>query len=93
MPKGDPALGAKLANMSKDERKEAKATDADRVARRMAKKQAKVAMAKSPRGGLAEDNARIRKRPGMKKGPGAARKETKKRVMSDKGIAKRNMKK
>ncbi|KAF9223006.1 hypothetical protein BS17DRAFT_707694, partial [Gyrodon lividus] len=36
VPKGDPSLGEKLANLSKEERKQAKASDADRVARRMA---------------------------------------------------------
>lgn len=92
VPKGDPSLGAKLVSLSKEDRKAAKATDADRLARRMAKKQAKVAAAKSSRS-LTEDKTRLRKRPGGKKGPGAARKETKKRSMSEKTIAKRNVKK
>lgn len=43
MPKGNPELGEKLKNLSKDERKAAKASDAERLARRLAKKQAKVA--------------------------------------------------
>jgi nucleolar protein 12 len=38
IPKGDPTLGAKIANLSKDERKVAKSSDPDRLARRMAKK-------------------------------------------------------
>ncbi|TFK61546.1 hypothetical protein BDN72DRAFT_849568 [Pluteus cervinus] len=43
VPKGDPTLGAKLAGMSKYERKEVKATNADRIARRLAKKKARIA--------------------------------------------------
>lgn len=38
LPKGDPGLGARIADLSKEERKEAKALDTDRVARRLAKK-------------------------------------------------------
>ncbi|KAG9038124.1 hypothetical protein FS837_001300 [Tulasnella sp. UAMH 9824] len=36
--KGDPGLGARIADLSKEERKDAKALDTDRVARRLAKK-------------------------------------------------------
>lgn len=45
VPKGDPSLGDRLKNLSKDERKAAKHADAERLARRMAKKQIKVANA------------------------------------------------
>ncbi|KAK7464220.1 Nucleolar protein 12 [Stygiomarasmius scandens] len=45
VPKGDPSLGQKLAHLSKEERKAAKAADADRMARRLAKKKARMAMA------------------------------------------------
>lgn len=38
MPKGDPKLGEKLKDLSKEERKVVKSGDADRQARRMAKK-------------------------------------------------------
>ena len=41
VPKGDPTLGNKIAGLSKEERKKVKSTDADRVARRLAKKKAK----------------------------------------------------
>lgn len=44
VPKGDPALGEKLAGKSKDERKQLKSADADRVARRLAKKKARMNM-------------------------------------------------
>jgi nucleolar protein 12 len=43
MPKGNPLLGEKIKDLSKDERKVAKATDAERQARRMAKKKLKAA--------------------------------------------------
>ncbi|ORX36528.1 hypothetical protein BD324DRAFT_629236 [Kockovaella imperatae] len=41
IPKGDPKLGERLKGLSKDERKAAKASDAHRQARRMAKKKLK----------------------------------------------------
>ncbi|TYJ51791.1 hypothetical protein B9479_007623 [Cryptococcus floricola] len=43
VPKGDPALGDKLKDLSKEERKTFKSADADRQARRLAKKKAKNA--------------------------------------------------
>ncbi len=51
MVKGDPSLGAKIASLSKDERKVAKASDEQRLARRAAKKQAaKVKQANAEKG-------------------------------------------
>ncbi|KAJ9099802.1 hypothetical protein QFC21_003801 [Naganishia friedmannii] len=47
VPKGDPTLGARLVNLSKDERKVAKTSDPERLARRMAKKQVVKARAKA----------------------------------------------
>ncbi|WVQ74621.1 hypothetical protein IAR50_004222 [Cryptococcus sp. DSM 104548] len=44
VPKGDPALGEKLKDLSKEERKTFKNADADRQARRLAKKKAKNAV-------------------------------------------------
>ncbi|PPR02851.1 hypothetical protein CVT24_002329 [Panaeolus cyanescens] len=44
VPKGNPQLGAALVGLSKEERKKVKSTDADRVARRLAKKKARNAM-------------------------------------------------
>jgi nucleolar protein 12 len=38
LPKGDPALGDRIRSLSKEERKAAKAGNADRIARRLAKK-------------------------------------------------------
>jgi nucleolar protein 12 len=83
MPKGDPSLGARLASLSKEERKKAKAADADRVARRTAKKKAKMAMVKAAAKGakgVGEEKVRVRKRAGGVKGVGNARKEVKKKV-------------
>ncbi|KAF9483522.1 hypothetical protein BDN70DRAFT_873836 [Pholiota conissans] len=47
--KGDPRLGEKLSGLPKEERKQIKSNDADRVARRLAKKRARMAM--PPKGG------------------------------------------
>lgn len=45
IPKGNPLLGEKIKDLSKEDRKVAKATDAERQARRIAKKKAKVSAA------------------------------------------------
>lgn len=95
IPKGDPTLGSKIASLSKEERKKAKSTDADRVARRLAKKKAKVLTdkgVKSRDGG--KDRERVRKRP-AKEGSGAPEKKKAKtgRVRSGNAIAKMNRKK
>lgn len=66
MPKGNPELGEKLKGLSKEERKAAKASDAERQARRLAKKQAKVARAHQETGAVklastkAEKNSRAK---------------------------------
>jgi nucleolar protein 12 len=68
IPKGDPKLGEKLASLSKDERKVAKSSDADRLARRLAKKQSLKA-----KSALADKNSRVKldvrsnRKDGMKK--------------------------
>jgi nucleolar protein 12 len=80
LPKGDPTLGARLASLSKDERKQAKAADADRIARRAAKKKAGMALAKAGAKPGGEDRVRVRKRLGGPKGVGSARKEVKKKA-------------
>lgn len=91
VPKGDPSLGEKLVTLSKEERKRVKAADADRVARRVAKKKARMALAKQ---GVPVQNKlreRVRKT-GIAKKPGSASAK-KGRLRSEKSIAKRNMKK
>lgn len=97
VPKGDPALGERLAHLSKDARKQAKSTDADRVARRLAKKKARMAM--GPPGGSGvkgKDRERVRKPTGgsgSSKAKNFGRKEGKGRVRSEKSLLKRNLKK
>ncbi|KAF5360334.1 hypothetical protein D9756_005093 [Leucocoprinus leucothites] len=103
IPKGDPSLGNKLAAMSKQERKAVKAADADRVARRLAKKKARMAMGTSKdrasgEGGVEKKRVRERVRKGAGDGgerKGKSGKDVKKRtrVRSDKSLEKRNAKK
>ncbi|KAG6872243.1 hypothetical protein C0995_011665 [Termitomyces sp. Mi166 len=93
VPKGDPTLGEKLAHLSKDARKQYKSADADRVARRLAKKKARMTMSGVKIQGMEKVRERVRKsagevgkkkiNPGTKKG----------RVRSKKNLAKRNGKK
>lgn len=90
--KGDPRLGEKIAGLSKEERKKVKATDADRVARRLAKKKAKALADKGVKS-KDTDKERIRKRPKDKKGAAPEKTKTKKRVRSDKALMKMNTKK
>ncbi|TFK93092.1 hypothetical protein K466DRAFT_572710 [Polyporus arcularius HHB13444] len=95
-PKGNPELGAKLAHLPKEERKKVKASDPERVARRLAKKQAAALALKGVKAKV--DRERVRKRPNEKKAAraGAGGKEgakPKKRVRSGKALAKMNTKK
>ena len=57
--KGDPKLGERLKGLSKEERKEAKKSNALRQARRLEKKKAKVALEKAMSG---KDKERVRTR-------------------------------
>jgi len=91
IPKGDPSLGGKLAHLPKDERKQMKASDADRVARRLAKKKARNALAKQGVKPQVKDRDRVRKTMDMKKVSVPQR--NKGRVRSEKSLAKRNAKK
>ncbi len=92
VPKGDPTLGTKIASLSKDERKQVKATDADRVARRLAKKKAKALAEKGVKA-REGDRDRIRKRFTDKKGGASTTEKSKKRVRSNKALSKMNTKK
>ena len=68
VPRGDPQLGEKLAHLSKDERKKAKASDPDRVQRRLAKKRAREAVsAAKVRGTTGKERHRERKSSGSRK--------------------------
>ncbi|KAG1732401.1 uncharacterized protein EDB91DRAFT_672649 [Suillus paluster] len=93
VPKGDPSLGDKLATLSKEERKQIKAADADRLARRMAKKKARMTLVKQgvPVRGKEKERERARKTGTTKKATVAPRKQG--RVRSEKSMSKRNMKK
>lgn len=90
IPKGDPSLGTKISGLSKEERKKVKATSADRVARRLAKKKAKSLAEKGVKA-RESDKERVRKRPKEKKG--VAPEKSKKRVRSNKALSKMNTKK
>ncbi|KAJ3716021.1 hypothetical protein C8R42DRAFT_778754 [Lentinula raphanica] len=103
VPKGDPNLGAKLANLSKEERKNAKATDADRIARRLAKKKSRMAMAVGADGVKVQGKERGRERKhrtngggggasGKGHGVGSATKN-KGKALSERALKKRNTKK
>jgi nucleolar protein 12 len=92
VPKGDPAFGEKIAHLPKDERKKYKSSDPDRVARRLAKKKARMAL--DMRGStkpLTKIRDRVRKSSAVK--AVGSRKEGKKRVRSEKSRAKQNTKK
>ena len=99
IPRGDPNLGKELQHLSKEERKKEKAANADRVARRLAKKQVKAAITKESSkfgvDGKGKERDRVRKRQGG--GPGGLSsgktKAKKPRVRSEANLAKRNMKK
>lgn len=98
IPKGDPNLGKQLEHLSKEERKIEKAANADRVARRLAKKQVKAAMTKESSkfgvDGRGKERVRVRKKSG---GSGVSSlgkiKAKKSRVRSEASFAKRNAKK
>ncbi|KZT73879.1 hypothetical protein DAEQUDRAFT_761831 [Daedalea quercina L-15889] len=91
-PKGNPALGEKISHLPKEERKKVKASDPDRVARRMAKKQAKMLAEKGVKSKPRVERDRERKRPGEKKAV-AKQAEKKGRVRSGNALAKMNTKK
>ncbi|KAG7088611.1 hypothetical protein E1B28_012585 [Marasmius oreades] len=99
VPQGDPSLGEKLAHLSKEDRKKVKATDPERLARRLAKKKARMTLA-TPRKDsegikmAGKDRDRERKTGAAKgKGKHGTGSATKGRVRSEKSTAKRNAKK
>ena len=98
IPKGDPNLGKQLEHLSKEERKREKAANADRVARRLAKKQVKAVMTKEALkfggDGRGKERVRVRKKGGASGAPSSGKMKAKKpRVRSEANIAKRNTKK
>jgi nucleolar protein 12 len=91
LPKGDPSLGEKLAGLSKDERKAAKASNVDRLKRRLAKKKLKEGVKKA-QDDQGKERKRERPRPGNKS-EGKAKVVNKGRLRSERSVAKRNTKK
>ncbi|KAK0504413.1 hypothetical protein EDD18DRAFT_1133573 [Armillaria luteobubalina] len=79
---GDPSLGERLVHLTKEARKHVKSADADRVARRLAKKKARLSLVKEGVKMQGKERDRARKKPSSST-----------RVRSDKSIAKKNMKK
>lgn len=93
IPKGDPSLGEKLAHLTKEARKQVKSADADRVARRLAKKKARMAL--GDKGGvkvLGKEMVRIPGKSGVGS-TGPQKKGGAKRVRSERSMAKKNGKK
>ena len=95
LPKGDPRLGERLKDLDKDARKAAKAADTDRIARRMAKKKARLAMGVKEKSDKdSKKRVRERKNPVERKTEGKHKPVAKKgRIRSEKSVAKRNEKK
>ncbi|KAF7967612.1 hypothetical protein HWV62_33661 [Athelia sp. TMB] len=93
VPKGDPNLGEKLAHLAKDERKQIKSSDADRVARRLAKKKARSALEKQGVRAQVKDRDRTRKSMAEKKAAPRKKEVSKGRIRSEKSVSKRNAKK
>ncbi|KAG8716619.1 hypothetical protein FRC09_015483 [Ceratobasidium sp. 395] len=84
-------LGDRIRSLSKDERKVVKSSDADRVARRLSKKKARVAMERGARKAAGKKESILGGRPGGKSRVGKSSKT--KRERSDKAILKKNVKK
>ncbi|CAE6403523.1 unnamed protein product [Rhizoctonia solani] len=93
IPRADPGLGERIRSLSKEERKSVKTSDADRVARRLAKKKAKVVSERGSRKEASRSKTSILGgRPGVKSNkpkPG----KTGKRERSEKALLKKNVKK
>ncbi|KAK0221430.1 hypothetical protein IW262DRAFT_1447863 [Armillaria fumosa] len=92
IPAGDPSLGERLVHLTKEARKHVKSADADRVARRLAKKKARLALGKEGVKMQGKERDRVRKKPSS----ASSRKTSiskSTRVRSDKSVAKKNMKK
>jgi len=83
-------LGKRLAGLSKDERKAAKAADADRQTRRLAKKKARHELLRQ---GVEESKGLGKQRARSGGKPGATGPISKPRARSDKSILRKNVKK
>ncbi|OCB88138.1 hypothetical protein A7U60_g4766 [Sanghuangporus baumii] len=90
LPKGDPALGERLAGLPKEARKLAKATDPTRVARRLAKKKARMELEQTEN---SSKRLRERKDKKVKSAVNTGRKGKKKRERSERNLERKNVKK
>ncbi|KZT43807.1 RNA-binding domain-containing protein [Sistotremastrum suecicum HHB10207 ss-3] len=90
---GDPTLGEKLKGMSKEERKAVKLANADRVARRLQKKKARNKLEQQGVAVPGKERSRQRSKPTGSQHKDDRKSAPKKRIRSDKLIAKRNTKK
>ena len=88
---GDPQLGERIAGLSKEMRKKIKSTEPDRVARRLAKKKARLSMKRD--GTKTKARVRERKHPSQGKSLNSSRKGSKARVRSDRAMTRKNFKK
>ncbi|KAF8600385.1 hypothetical protein BDV93DRAFT_525418 [Ceratobasidium sp. AG-I] len=93
IPRADPTLGERIRTLSKDERKDVKSSDADRVARRLAKKKARIVMERGERKAGGGKESILGGKPGGAKGKGGKVSKGGKRERSDKAIMKKNVKK
>ncbi|TEB22964.1 hypothetical protein FA13DRAFT_1694751 [Coprinellus micaceus] len=94
VPKGDPSLGERLAHLPKEVRKQAKAADGDRIARRLAKKKSRIAMGPGKDKVGEKEGARDRTRGAKGRKPVNTGKKTgKPRVRNEKNAERRNAKK
>ncbi|KAL5483040.1 NOP12_3 [Sanghuangporus weigelae] len=89
LPRGDPALGERLAGLPKEARRQAKATDSTRVARRLAKKKARMALEQTE-----HSSKRLRERKDKKvKSVVNTGRKGKKRERSERNLERKNVKK
>ncbi|CAE6499207.1 unnamed protein product [Rhizoctonia solani] len=92
--RADPGLGERIRALPKEERKSIKASDADRVARRLAKKQAKTVSERGVRKEASRSKASLLGgRPGGPKSKKPQPGKFGKRERSDKALSKKNVKK
>ncbi|CEL60425.1 Ser/Thr-rich protein T10 in DGCR region OS=Mus musculus GN=T10 PE=2 SV=1 [Rhizoctonia solani AG-1 IB] len=92
LPRADPNLGERIRSLSKEERKSVKASDADRLARRLAKKKAKIISERGARKASSSKASILGGRPGGPKSKKPKSGKSGKRERSDKSLLKKNVK-
>ncbi|CAE6532725.1 unnamed protein product [Rhizoctonia solani] len=94
IPRADPGLGERIRSLSKEERKSAKSSNTDRIARRLAKKKAKVVSERGTRKEASRSKTSILGgRPGGAKSNKPKPGKSGKRERSEKALLKKNVKK